>query len=386
MPFVSKKPKLKVSEEELKILRSASQSRTMPLRTVERAKMILGYYKGDTISAIARSLGTHRQKVERTINKVLAFGVKVALEDLHRKGRPRSISSEARAWIISLACSKPKDYGYASELWTNRALTRHIRENCTEQGFPELSRLSGGTVSKILSKSNIKPHKISGYVERRDPEFKSKSAAILHTYKQVEVLREKANNGEDILTAYISYDEKPGIQAIGNVAPDLPPVPDMYPSLNRDHEYKRYGTLSLLAGIDLLTGKLYVRVFNRHRSKEFIEYLKYLDSVFPPEMKLVITLDNHSAHTSKETMEYLLTVPNRFSFVFTPTHASWLNIIECLFSKMARSFLRGIRVSSKAELKERILKYFDELNQMPVVFKWKYKMDEIPGGVVSNVY
>ncbi len=286
MPFVSKKPKLKLSKEELKILRSASRSRTMPLRAVERAKMIPGYCEGDTISAIARSLSTNRQKVERTIDKALAFGIKVALEDLHRKGRPRSISPEARAWIISLACSKPKDYGYASELWTNRALTRHIRDNCLEQGFPELSQLSGGTVSKILSKSNIKPHKISGYIERRDPEFK----------------------------------------------------------------------------------------------------IKYLDSAFPPEMKLVITLDNHSAHTSKETREYLLTVPNRFSFVFTPKHASWLNIIECFFSKMARSFLRGIRVSSKEELKERILKYFDELNQMPVVFKWKYKMDEIPGGVVPNVY
>ncbi|MCK4397465.1 MAG: transposase [Methanophagales archaeon] len=73
-------------------------------------------------------------------------------------------------------------------------------------------------------------------------------------------------------------------------------------------------------------------------------------------------------------------MPNRFSFVFTPTHASWLNIIECLFSKLARSFLRGIRVSTKEELRERILKYINELNQMPVVFKWKYKMDEIPGG------
>ena len=386
MPFVSKKPKLKLSEEDLKFLRSTSRSRTMPLRTVVRAKMILGYYNGDTISAIARSIDTNRQKVERTIDKALAFGVKVALEDLHRKGRPRSISSEARAWIISLACSKPKDYGYASELWTNRALTKHIRDNCTEQDFPELSKLSGGTVSKILCKSNIKPHKISGYIERRDPEFKIKSAAVLHTYKQVEVLREKADNKEDVLTAYISYDEKPGIQAIGNVAPDLPPVPGLYPSISRDYEYERYGTLSLLAGIDLLTGKLYVKVFDRHRSKEFIDYLKYLDSAFPPEMKLVITLDNHSAHTSQETKEFLLTVPNRFSFVFTPKHASWLNIIECLFSKMARSFLRGIRVSSKEELKERILKYFDELNQMPVVFKWRYKMDEIPGGVVSNVY
>ena len=83
----------------------------------------------------------------------------------------------------------------------------------------------------------IKPHKISGYIERRDPELKIKSAAILHTYKQVEVLREKAHNGEDILTAYLSYDEKPGIQAIGNVAPDLPPVPGVYPGISRDSRW-----------------------------------------------------------------------------------------------------------------------------------------------------
>ena len=201
MPFVSKRPKLKLSEKDLEILRLASRSRAMPLRTVERAKMILAYQDGATISAIARSIGTNRPKVERTIDKALAFGVKVALEDLHREGRPRSISSEARAWIISLACSKPKDYGYASELWTKRALTRHIRDNCTEQCFLELSKISGGTVTKILSKSDIKPHKIAGYLERHDPKFKIKSAAVLHTYKQVEVLREKANNGEDAMAS-----------------------------------------------------------------------------------------------------------------------------------------------------------------------------------------
>ena len=88
-------------------------------------------------------------------------------------------------------------------------------------------------------------------------------------------------------------------------------------------------------------------------------------------------LDNHSSHISKETRSYLKTIPDRFEFIFTPTHASWLNLIEMFFSKMARSFLRGIRVSSKSELKQRILQYLDEVNSIPTIFRWKWKMDEI---------
>ena len=94
-------------------------------------------------------------------------------------------------------------------------------------------------------------------------------------------------------------------------------------------------------------------------------------------MKIKMILDNHSAHISKETQQYLKTVPNRFEFIFTPTHGSWLNIIETFFSKMTRSFLRGIRVDTIQELKDRIEKYLQEINEMPVVFKWKYKLDEI---------
>jgi len=101
------------------------------------------------------------------------------------------------------------------------------------------------------------------------------------------------------------------------------------------------------------------------------------DNVYPKDFKIKIVLDNHSSHISKETKSYLKIVPNRFEFIFTPTHASWLNLIEMFFSKMARSFLRGIRVKSKNEIKERILKYFDEINQMSTVFTWKWKMDEI---------
>lgn len=374
MPFERKRPELILTDEDRTKLIEISRSRTESMQRVERAKMLVGYEQGYSISSIARSLSTNRPKVERCIDKALQLGPKAALKDLPGRGKPPSITPEARAWVISLACQKPKDLGYSYELWTTRLLAKHIRKHCSEAGHPCLVRLSRGTVSKMLSKGDIQPHKIKYYLERRDPEFKEKMVQVLHVYKEVEMLREAGKNASSMMVI-LSYDEKPGLQAIGNKAPDLPPVPGKQSRIARDHEYVRYGTVSLLAGIDLLNGYVYGIVENRHRSREFIAFLKILDQSYPLETKIRIILDNHSSHISKETRVYLSSIPNRFEFILTPTHGSWLNIIESFFAKMAKTFLRGIRVSSKTELKERILKYLDEVNEEPVVFRWKYGLD-----------
>jgi transposase len=167
------------------------------------------------------------------------------------------------------------------------------------------------------------------------------------------------------------WTEKPGIQAIATVAPDLPPVARRYAETGRDYEYVRYGTLSILAALDLHNGHIFAEVEERHRSCEFIQLLKRLDGHYPADATIRVVLDNHSPHISKETMAYLATRSGRFEYVHTPKHGSWLNLIEMAFSKMARSFLRHIRVTSKQELKERILKGIAEFNDQPVVFKWK---------------
>ena len=227
----------------------------------------------------------------------------------------------------------------------------------------------------MLSQAEIRPHKIEYYLERRDEHFDRKMAEVLCVYKEVELLRE---TGKDDMVAILSYDEKPGIQAIGTTAPDLPPVPGRHKNWGRDHdEYVRHGTVSLMAAIDLLNGHVHGHVVNRHRSREFVEFLKSLDQYYKPEMKIRVVLDNHSAHISKETRGYLASIPNRFEFVFTPKHGSWLNLIETFFAKMTKSFLRGIRVSGKAELKKRILKYLKEVNDSPVIFHWKYNLDAV---------
>ena len=178
-------------------------------------------------------------------------------------------------------------------------------------------------------------------------------------------------------TITISFDEKPGMQAISLKSEELPPVPGKYPSVTRDYEYKRLGTLSLLAGIDLHNGIVTETVSRTHNSSDFISFLKKLDSSYPVEKKIRLILDNLRVHTSEKTEEYLLTVPNRFEFVFTPKHGSWLNIVEMLFSKLARTMLREIRVKTVDELKNRIDQYFEEINRSPVIFRWEYKMDEI---------
>lgn len=376
MPFKSKKPQLVMTEEAAKMLQSLSGSRTEPAQRVERARMLLAFADGSTISAIAQKFGTNRMKVERCVNKALQLGIASALADLPGRGKPPRISEDARAWIISLACQKPKDLGYSYEMWTTRLLAKHIRKHCVEAGHSSLIKISRGTVSKILTKNPVRPHKISYYLERRDPEFDTKMAQILCIYKEVAMLREAGTDISSIM-AVLSYDEKPGIQAIQNTAPDLPPVPGKHPSLGRDYEYIRHGTVSFLAGIDLLSGKVYGTVENRHRSREFISFLKMLDAQYPSQAKLRMILDNHSAHISKETRSYLATVPNRFEFIFTPKHGSWLNLVESFFGKMTRTMLRGIRVASKAELKERIEKYLVEVNETPVVFRWKYNIESV---------
>ena len=173
----------------------------------------------------------------------------------------------------------------------------------------------------------------------------------------------------------VSFDEKPGIQAIANIAPDLMPTAG-HGYVSRDYEYKRLGTVSLLAGLDLITGEIIPLIRDTHKSSDFIDFLKAVDEKYAEAKRIRIVLDNHSAHTSKETRKYLAGRPGRFEFVFTPKHGSWLNLVESFFGKLARICLKGIRVSSKEELIDRIYRYIKEVNEVPVVYRWKYKMDE----------
>ena len=274
---------LAMTGEEIETLTALSRSRTEPASRVSRAAMLLGYREKPSFFAVGRRLGVHHQTVQRCVERAVANGALAALDDRPRPGKEPTITPEAKAWLVSLACDKAKEHGYPHELWTTRLLARHAREHGPAAGHDCLAHLVQGTVCKILGQEEIKPHKVRYYLERRDAEFEHKMAEVLCVYREVQVLKKAAAKAEkskksEKPVAIVSFDEKPGIQAIATTAPDLPPVPGVHPTFARDHEYKRHGTLSLLAGIDLLSGKVHALVRDRHRSREFIEFLKLLDA------------------------------------------------------------------------------------------------------------
>jgi transposase len=368
---------LAIGEEELAELAIISRSRTEPAGRVCRARMLLGYREDPSFFAVGVALGVHHQTVQRCVARAMTDGALAALEDRARPGREPVITQEARAWLIDLACRKAKELGYPHEVWTTRLLAKHARQHGPAAGHVCLADLAQGTVCKILDAGEVKPQKVRYYLERRDPAFAEKMAEVLCVYREVKLLKKRAKSADAV--AIVSYDEKPGMQAIGVTAPDLPPVPGIHPTVARDHEYKRHGTVSLLAGIDLLTGKVHALVKDRHRSREFIEFLKLLDGAYPTHTAIKVILDNHSAHISKETRGWLAAQRlGRFEFVFTPTHGSWLNLVEGFFSKLTRSVLRHIRVAAKQELKDRIMAAIDLINHQPVVHTWSYMLDRAP--------
>lgn len=372
---------IELTNDEVTYLQSLIRQRTIQAQVVDRAKVLLYKSQGATNRDIAERLDVNINTVKLCLSKFKEGGVQRALFDDKRKGRPVEITDDAVAWIISIACQRPADLGYAQELWTLKNLHQYIQNHAEKAGYTRLTTITKPMIQKILKRSEIRPFKIKYYCEKRDPDFEIKMHDVLVVYKQVEMQFDE--NGNIIVPTdrpmihTVSCDEKPGIQAIATTCEDLRPTTGNG-CVCRDYEYKRLGTLSLIAGIDLLTGIAVPVVSETHKSSDFITLLKKLDEMYPEGDIIRIICDNHSAHKSKEVQNYLATkLEGRYTFVFTPKHASWLNLIECFFSKMTKQMLKGIRVKSKEELADRIYQYFDEVNAEPVVFHWTYKLDEI---------
>ena len=376
---MAKAKSLTLSTEERSQLESITRTRTLQAQVVLRARILLLKADGHSVDAIAEKVDLNRNSVLLCLRKFKAGGIENALFDAPGRGRNAEITDEEKSWIINIACQKPVDLGYSAETWTYSKLTKHINDTAESAGYARLSTITKTSIKNILDAAEIKPFRIQYYCENRDPDFEAKMHQVLLVYKQIELLFDE--NGELYIPAgeqdvhTVSYDEKPGIQAIATTSPDLKPNKENG-TIKRDYEYKRLGTISLLAGIDLLTGEAIPLVRNTHNSDDFIDFLKLLDERYAAGDAIQIILDNHSVHTSKKVKQFLSTMPGRFVFVFTPKHGSWLNMIEGFFGKMTRQMLKGIRVSSKQELVDRIYQYFDEVNESPVVYHWKYRMDE----------
>src|SRR6202795_1597676 len=225
---------LSLGDTDVERWESITRSRTEPASRVERARILLGYWENSSFFAVGQALGLHHQTVQRCVERAVAEGPMAALDDRPRPGREPTITLEAKTWLMSLACRKAKEFGYPHELWTTRLLARHAREHGPLEGHACLANLAQGTVCKILDQDEVKPHKVRYYLERRDPEFAEKMAEVLCVYRQVKILKKAAAASKkkpSDAVAIISYDEKPGIQAIATTAPDLPPEPGVYATL-----------------------------------------------------------------------------------------------------------------------------------------------------------
>lgn len=371
---------LVLSTEDHDRLEAIVRTRTLQAQVVTRARILLLKEGGDSIDMIADKVGLNRNSVLLCLKKFKEGGVENAIYDAPGRGRNAEVTDDEKAWMINVACQKPTEFGYAAETWTYAKLTAHINKTAEDAGYTRLSTLTKTSVKNILDAANIKPFRIQYYCENRDPDFDTKMHQVLLIYKQVEMLFD--GNGELFIPAgeqeihTVSYDEKPGIQAIATTSPDLPLTKENG-TIKRDYEYKRLGTVSLLAAIDLLTGEAIPLVRDTHKSEDFIDFLKILNEKYPQGDTIQVILDNHTVHTSQKIKQYLKTMPGRFVFIFTPKHGSWLNMIEGFFGKMTRQMLRGIRVATKQELIDSIYKYFDEVNETPVVYHWKHKMENL---------
>jgi hypothetical protein len=173
---------LSMEDEDLARLTAIARSRTEPASRVERARMLLAYREDPSLFAVGRALGVHHQTVQRCVERAVAYGALAALDDRPRPGKEPSITAEAKAWLVDLACRKAKELGYPHELWTTRLLARHAREHGPAVGHDCLARLAQGTVCKILNRQALKPHKVRYYLERRDAEFEAKMAEVLCVY------------------------------------------------------------------------------------------------------------------------------------------------------------------------------------------------------------
>src|SRR6266699_2085734 len=217
MARASTHPKLVLTDEEKKHLDQLRQSKSASFRDVQRAQVLWRYHSGETVSQIARALKMTRKSVLKWIDKALQIGVMVGMKDTPHKPREAVITDDAKAWVVNLACSKPKEFGYAAELWTRSALAQHVRQHAVQAGYPALAKAAKATVQRILDGQALRPHTVRYYLERRDPDFVSKMRNVLMVYQEVTLQNEAVRQGAlQPLVITVSVDEKPVVQAIRN--------------------------------------------------------------------------------------------------------------------------------------------------------------------------
>ncbi|MGP4092632.1 IS630 family transposase [Streptomyces sp. KR55] len=331
--------------EQRTLLEELTRSRTAPLRRVQRARAALACAEGHANAAIARALGVHLDTVRRWRKRFATEGL-AALEDRPRPGRSRRYGPDVRLAIVATVTSaRPATDSH----WTHRAIAHQLAS----------TGISASQVGRILADLDLKPHLVRGWLTRpEDPDFYARAAEVCALY-----LRRPPHS------VVLSVDEKTAMQARSRRHPTRPARPGRIE--RREFEYRRHGTASIVAALDVHTGQVLVEDITRNDSAAFIRFLRLLDQSIDPALTIHLVLDNGSSHVSKATRAWLA-AHQRFIVHHTPKHASWLNQVEIFFSILARRLLRRGEFISRQDLIDQIrdftLAYDDEAHP----FRWTY--------------
>ena len=340
MPFGAEP--LNLTEDERRELQQIAQSRTLPAGDVMRSRMILLLADGVSYQKIQDSLDTTAPTIARWKNRFLQHRVDGLVEERHPGQQPSVRTPKLQAKVLAAIKEGPRD---GSTHWSCRKLARHLH-------------VSKDTVQRILAQADVRPHRLERYMASDDPDFEAKAADVIGLY-----LTPPQH------AAVFCVDEKNAIQALDRLDPVLPLSPGRLE--RHGFEYKRNGTLSLYAALDVKTGKVQGKTAERHTSAEFVSFLEDVIACCNPRQEIHIILDNLSAHKTNQVEEFL----QRNSHVklhFTPTYSSWLNQVEIWFARLEREVIaRGIFTSVK-DLSRKLLRYIRAHSKTARPFKWKY--------------
>jgi len=335
-----------LTTEEKAQLESTIRSSTAPVRDALRSRIVLLAAQGKTNQEIAVQLGVHRHSVALWRQRFAQQGLR-GLEERVRRGRKRLYEAEAVEAIVDTTLStKPRHATH----WSTRTLAASVG-------------ISHSTVHRIWSAHQIKPHLIRTFKLSKDPHFTEKLRDVVGLY---------LNPPEHALV--LSVDEKSGIQALDRTQPGLPLKKGRCGTMT--HDYKRHGTTTLFAALNVLDGEVIGSCMKRHRHQEFLKFLQLIDRRTTADLDLHLIVDNYATHKHTKVKEWLAKHP-RFHFHFIPTSSSWLNAVERFFAELTEKRLRRGVFRSVLDLIEAIDTYLEKRNQDPKPFLWSKTADEI---------
>ncbi len=339
--------KIKLTEEERKTLTRWSRGRSTPARQVLRAKIVLMAADGKMNKEMVAALKTDAQTVKRWRTRFAAQGLAGLTKDAPRGGRkPTAREKLAPAIVKKTTQEKPKNATH----WSTRTLARELGT-------------SHSMVQRVWKAAGLKPHLVKTFKVSNDPHFIEKLLDVVGLY---------LNPPEHALV--LCADEKSQIQALDRTQPGLPLKKGRCGTMT--HDYKRNGTTTLFAALELAEGKLIGTCMNRHRHQEWLKFLRLIDRETPKDLDLHLIVDNYRTHKHQKVKDWIKRHP-RFHIHFIPTSSSWLNLIERWFRDLTDKRIRRGAFTSVGELVEAIMSYVNEHNENPKSFTWTAKADDI---------